>query len=422
MVIAVLGVQWGDEGKGKIVDALCENAHLVVRCQGGANAGHTVVIDGSKRVLHLVPSGILTDGTYCLIADGVVVDLDVLHAEIENLANAGIDVWKRLAVSKRAHVVLPLHREIESIHEEARGKARIGTTGRGIGPCYSDKASRLGIRICDLLEPKRLADRVKALYRAHGLDDRRSAGSVEAAMAYLEGFTETIRRIAADTHAILFQALEANKRIVLEGSQGFLLDIDHGSYPYVTSCNTGIHGLLAGCGIPPSAVTSIVGVAKAYVTRVGGGPLPTEMEEPIQTEVRQKGEEFGATTGRPRRCGWLDLVALRYACRANGVTSLAVTKMDTLAGLDTVKVCVGYDYGAQSLDTVPAEAEALGECNPKYETAEVWGDLSGVQCFGDLPSEARSYLRAIEHWAGAEIELVSTGPERRSILRAKQLT
>ncbi|HEC83409.1 MAG TPA: adenylosuccinate synthetase, partial [Firmicutes bacterium] len=269
MVTAVLGLQWGDEGKGKIVDVLCEQADLVVRCQGGANAGHTVVIEDQKHILHLVPSGILTEGIRCVIGDGVVIDLEVLEREIEHLVSAGIDVWDRLAVSKRAHVVLPIHKKIERLHEEARGKSRIGTTGRGIGPCYGDKATRLGIRFGDILD-RNLDEKLRLLCRVHDLGDEDL--SAEAMLAYLERFGEMVNRIAADTHSILFDAMDKNRRILLEGSQGFLLDIDHGTYPYVTSCNTGIHGLLSGSGIPPSKVVRVIGVAKAYVTRVGAGP------------------------------------------------------------------------------------------------------------------------------------------------------
>jgi len=415
MVTAVLGLQWGDEGKGKIVDVLCEQADLVVRCQGGANAGHTVVIEGQKHVLHLVPSGILTEGIRCVIGDGVVIDLEVLEREIEHLVSAGIDVWNRLAVSKRAHVVLPLHKRLERLHEEARGKSRIGTTGRGIGPCYGDKATRLGIRFGDILD-RNLDEKLRLLCRVHDLGDEDL--SAEAMLAYLERFGEMVNRIAADTHSILFDAMDKNRRILLEGSQGFLLDIDHGTYPYVTSCNTGIHGLLSGSGIPPSRVVRVIGVAKAYVTRVGAGPMPTEMEEPFQGQIRQRGAEYGATTGRPRRCGWLDLVALRYACRANGVTSLAITKLDTLAGIETLKVCTAYDFNGQTLTSPPAETEVLARCVPGYEVVKPWDRLEEVGSIDDLPSEARTYLEMITDWTQTPIELVSIGPERKRILRA----
>ncbi len=418
MVTAVLGLQWGDEGKGKIVDALCEEADVAVRCQGGANAGHTVVIEGTKHVLHLIPSGILRANTYCVIADGVVVDLDVLSEEINRLRSLGLEVLDRLAVSMRAHVVLPLHRRIEAIHEEARGKERIGTTGRGIGPCYSDKAARLGIRICDVLQRDSLAGKIKALYEAHGFNGTQADEEIERTLGYLSRFADLMRRVGKDTHVILAEALASGKSILLEGSQGFMLDLDHGTYPYVTSCNTGIHGLLTGSGLPPGALTKVVGVAKAYVTRVGAGPFPTQMEEPFQSQVRERGQEFGATTGRPRRCGWLDLVALRYACRTNGITSLAITKLDTLGGIEILKVCTAYKYGGKIFDVPPPSAGILSHCIPQYKQVDPWRDLGTLSCFDDLPREAKAYLALIEEWTDSRVEVVSTGAERASILRA----
>ena len=334
-VTAVIGLQWGDEGKGKVVDAICERADFVARCQGGANAGHTIVVGERKFILHLVPSGILRERATCLIGNGVAVDLDVLKQELAELKAAGVGTSGRLVVSRRAHVVLPFHKQADRAEEASRGDGRIGTTLRGIGPCYGDKYARVGIRIGDLADPSALEERVAGLRRAHAVATAAGpALDVDETLAHCRGHADMIAELSGDVGSILLRAASDGKRVVLEGAQGFLLDIDHGAYPYVTSSNTGVHGLVTGSGLPPSSITRVVGVLKAYVTRVGEGPLPTEMEEPYQTLVRERGREFGATTGRPRRCGWLDLVALEYSCSMNGVTALALTKLDVLSGLD----------------------------------------------------------------------------------------
>jgi adenylosuccinate synthase len=417
-VTAVIGLQWGDEGKGKIVDTLCEDADVVVRCQGGANAGHTVVIGGQRFILHLVPSGILREGVTCLIGNGVVVDLEMLAQELEELAGAGIAASGRLMVSKRAHVVLPIHKKVETIREELRGDRRLDTTRRGIGPCYSDKFARFGIRVGDILNESSLGAKVRSICRAYEVS--RPGGLAfdpDEVMQYLAEHRPMLQELAGDTLAVLTDSLAKDEETILEGSQGFLLDIDHGTYPFVTSCNTGVHGLACGAGLAPSAIDRVVGVTKSYVTRVGEGPLPTRMDGPIESRVREKGQEYGATTGRPRRCGWPDLVALTYSCRINGVTSLAITKLDTLAGLDAVNVCVAYEYFGNRVDTFPSDIEMLQECVPRYAIRASWGELEDVSDIGDLPAGAADYIESLLEVTGCLLELVSVGPERHEIIK-----
>lgn len=419
-VTAVIGLQWGDEGKGKVVDVACERADVVARCQGGANAGHTVVVDGRKFVLHLLPAGILRENVKCLIATGVAVDLEVLASELRQLEEVGIKASGRLVVSRRAHLVLPLHKHADRAEEAARGGLKIGTTLRGIGPCYSHKYARLGVRVGDLLSPSTLDDRLSALGQALAAGPRdHPRPDLDETHQYCRSHLQMVREISGDTVSALMDALAENKRVVLEGAQGFLLDVDYGTYPYVTSSNTGIHGLISGTGLPPSSIDKVVGVVKAYVTRVGEGPLPTEMEEPHQTAVRERGGEFGATTGRARRCGWLDLVALDYACRLNGVTSLAVTKLDTLSGLDTLKVCVEYQGPGAAVSAFPSEVDLLAKCVPRYALAETWSTLDSARHLADLPGSARRYLDRITACAGSKLEMVSVGPARADVIRVE---
>jgi adenylosuccinate synthase len=435
-VTAIVGLQWGDEGKGKIVDVVCEDADLVIRCQGGANAGHTVVANGRKFVLHLVPAGILRENATCLIGSGVVVDLDVLAAELEDLNAAGISTSGRLVISRRAHLVLPIHKDADRREEQSRGAGRIGTTLRGIGPCYSHKCDRLGIRVGDLLDQAVLDRRLSGLRHALGKavngaaptgPSARQSGSARPDGAGLPDLDETyqycrkhtamVREMSGDAVSHALDALAANKNIVLEGAQGFLLDIDYGTYPYVTSSNTGVHGLASGSGLPPSSISKVVGVMKAYITRVGAGPLPTEMEEPYQSKVREKGSEFGATTGRPRRCGWLDMVALDYSCRANGVTSLAITKLDPLSGIDSLKVCVGYRVGDERVAAFPSEVDLLAKCVPQYEAGDTWESMGSPHRFEDLAEGAKRYLRRITSLARCKLGIVSVGPGRDDVIR-----
>ncbi|MFH1314180.1 MAG: adenylosuccinate synthase [Candidatus Eisenbacteria bacterium] len=419
-VTAVIGLQWGDEGKGKIVDDLSRQADIVVRCQGGANAGHTIIVDGTKFILHLVPSGILSEGVTCLIGNGVVLDLEVLDQEIRELAEAGIETSGRLLVSRRTHVVLPIHKQAEAFREELRGDRRLDTTKRGIGPCYSDKYARLGIRVGDILSPQTLEDKVKTACGAgegsHGGGRRFDCDEV---MEYCRKYTPMLEEFTGDTLAVLTESLAGDKQVLLEGSQGFLLDIDHGTYPFVTSSNTGIHGLACGAGLAPSAIDKVVGVVKSYVTRVGEGPMPTLIDEPVQSVIREKGREYGATTGRPRRCGWLDLFALKYSCMLNGVTSIALTKLDTLSGLEELNVCVAYEYHGSLVGAFPADSEFLAECVPRYVTSATWGDLDGVTGVHDLPAGATEYVERILNTAGCGLELISVGPGRGELIKVE---
>ena len=419
-ITAVIGLQWGDEGKGKVVDALCQGADVVVRCQGGANAGHTVVVDGKQSVLHLLPSGILTENIVCIVGNGVVIDLDVLRQEIEDIEKAGLRTSGRIILSTKAHVVLPIHKRVEAVQEEKRGNRKIDTTRRGIGPSYSDKYSRTGIRVGDLLEPATLADKVGGLCESHsGLRDDKPGSSTDENLEYCMRHTDMVKEIAGDAGDVLRRSVREGKEILLEGSQGFLLDVDHGTYPYVTSSNTGIHGLANGAGLAPAGIERVVGVAKAYTTRVGAGPFPTLMEEPFQTEVRERGNEYGATTGRPRRCGWLDLSAIRYACALNGVTSLAVTKLDTLSGLSELRLCEGYNCDGTFIDTFPADLHVLRDCIPRYADSPTWGDIAGVKDSADLPPAAHRYVERMLEAASCELEFISIGPGREQLIRVE---
>jgi adenylosuccinate synthase len=419
-VTAIIGLQWGDEGKGKVVDVLCERADYVVRCQGGSNAGHTVVTGGRTFILHLVPSGILRENVVCAIASGVAVDLDELARELDELRRAGIETADRLLLSNKAHVVLPHHKRLDGAEETSRGDTKIGTTMRGIGPCYADKYARFGIRVGDLLDGPELEKRIVASARAHaGGCGGKPVFDADEVRAYCRTHRDLVAELSWDTTSILLDAAGAGKEVVLEGAQGFLLDIDHGTYPFVTSSNTGVHGLITGSGLPASCIDSVVGVLKAYVTRVGEGPLPTEMEEPYQARVREKGGEFGATTGRPRRCGWLDLVALRYACALNGVTSLALTKLDILSGLDRLQICASYEHDGRTLDSFPSESGFLAQCRPCYTRQEPWPDLGDAKRVDDLPGAAAAYVELVAGAAEAPVELVSVGPGRGATLRVQ---
>lgn len=416
-VKAVIGLQWGDEGKGKVVDALCSDADIVVRCQGGANAGHTVIVKESKFILHLVPSGILRDGVRCLVANGVALDPEVLDREISELRQAGIETSGRLMVSRRAHVVLPIHKRIEVVREMLRGDRRLDTTKRGIGPTYSDKCTRLGIRVGDILNPATLPAKVGLLLEAYDLARfGESVPDSDEILAFCDTYRPMLEEISGDTLGVLAAGIAAGKRVLLEGAQGFMLDIDYGTYPFVTSCNTGIHGLACGAGLAPSVIDEVVGVVKSYVTRVGEGPLPTRMDERTETLVREKGQEYGATTGRPRRCGWLDLKALRYSCSVNGVTSVAITKIDTLAGLETVKVCTAYEHSGGVVQTFPADIEFFEGCVPDYVECPPWPELGEVTVLEALPPGAADYVNRIVDAAGCGLELVSTGPARSQLI------
>src|SRR5690349_5162970 len=411
--IAVLGAQWGDEGKGKIVDLLTPNFSIVARYQGGHNAGHTVYANGRKFVLRLLPSGILHDGITCVIGNGVVVDPQALFAEIDELTAAGVTVGDRLVVSDKAHLILPYHRELDLLSEARRGERKIGTTSRGIGPAYEDKIARRGVRVGDLANTDALTDAIR-----HNVDARNRliGDSVMDAGQVLSDLRAAWKRMApwvADVSLVLSRARAEGRSIMFEGAQGTLLDIDHGTYPYVTSSNATIGGVCTGLGIPPKAIDGVLGVAKAYTTRVGEGPLPTELFGELGNRLRETGQEFGAVTGRPRRCGWYDAVAVRYAVRVNGLDALALTKLDVLDGLPELQVCTSYTCRGQILTEMPGELAQLAACEPIYETLPGWSQPTrGVRIYDDLPGEARAYIARLEAITGVPAAIVSTGSGR----------
>jgi adenylosuccinate synthase len=417
-VVVVVGAQWGDEGKGKLVDVLAERADWVVRYQGGANAGHTVDLGDRSFVLHQIPSGILHPGVRCAIGNGVVLDPDTLFDEIDGLVKAGVDVEGRLYVSERAHLVLPYHKAVDGA--SASSKA-IGTTGRGIGPAYEDKIARRGVRVLDLRHPERLREVVeKGAAHARGMLSRDGSDKVvdvDAVLALLSRLSERLLPLAEDVGLTVHRAVRSGAAVLLEGAQGSLLDIDHGTYPFVTSSNTTAGGASVGVGIGPNAIDRVLGVVKAYTTRVGNGPLPTELEEPLQTQVRTLGNEFGATTGRPRRCGWFDALVVKYATRVNGLSDLAVTKLGVLDTLDRLGVCVGYEIDGELHDEFPGDLVKLDYVKPKYEWFDGWRrSTATARTLGDLPAEARRYLDRIETLVEAPITYVSVGTRRDQII------
>ena len=417
--VCIVGIQWGDEGKGKIVDALTTGFDIVVRYQGGANAGHTVKIGEDQFIFHLIPSGILQDGKVCIIGNGVVLDPRALIEELDELRRKGIDHEANLWISERAHVVLPYHRLLDAAREESSPGGKIGTTLRGIGPCYTDKAARLGIRMVDLIDPRafrvllsrNLEQKNAELVKLFGKEPL----DFDAVHDEYCGYAERLRPRVRDISKLLWEEERAGKRIIFEGAQGTLLDLDLGTYPYVTSSNTSFLGLGAGTGFSPRRVSNVLGVAKAYSTRVGEGPFPTELKDETGEELRRKGAEFGATTGRPRRCGWLDLVALRYAIRYGDVDSLAITKLDVLDGFDRIKVATRYLQGGQQVDEFPTASGE--EHRPDYDTLPGWRcDISGSRRFEDLPPEARRYLQFIADRLDTPISMVSVGKEREATI------
>jgi adenylosuccinate synthase len=417
MNIAVLGAQWGDEGKGKIVDLLTPNFDIVARYQGGHNAGHTVYANGRKFVLRLLPSGILHDGITCVIGNGVVVDPQALFAEIDELARAGIDVGNRLLVSDKAHLILPYHRELDLLSEARRGERKIGTTSRGIGPAYEDKIARRGVRVGDLANPESLAEAVRHNVAAR---NRIIGDSTMDAQQVLDDLALAWARMApwvTDVSLFLDRARQTKRSIMFEGAQGTLLDIDHGTYPYVTSSNATIGGVCTGLGVGPRAIDAVLGVAKAYTTRVGEGPLPTELLGELGNRLRESGQEFGAVTGRPRRCGWYDAVAVRYAVRINGLNALALTKLDVLDGMPELQICTAYRCRGGNLSEMPGDVAQLSACEPVYETLPGWTKPSaGVRQYKDLPVEARKYVTRLEEVTGVPAAIISTGSAREDTI------
>jgi adenylosuccinate synthase len=415
--VVVIGTQWGDEGKGKIVDLLAEHADVVVRFQGGNNAGHTMVIRGEKFINHLVPSGILQNKV-CVLGNGMVVDPAVLLKEMDFLAGKGIATGPdRIKISEIAQLIMPYHQKIDLAREEKKGAQQIGTTGRGIGPAYEDKVARRGIRFVELLEPETFDRMVREILEEKNfyLQNYFNAQPIDAD-SIIGPYREYADRLApyvANVSVVVAAAVKRRRHLLFEGSQGTHLDIDHGTYPYVTSSNTLAANACCGTGLGPKRITDIIGIVKAYTTRVGKGPFPTELTDAIGNHLQEKGAEFGSTTGRRRRCGWLDAVILRNAVRLNGVTSLAITKLDVLDGLESLKICTGYDYRGQILDVVPASLKVLEECRPVYETLPGWSEtISAIKRFSRLPKNVKSYLRRIEELTGASIDIVSVGPDR----------
>jgi adenylosuccinate synthase len=413
MNIAVLGAQWGDEGKGKIVDLLTPHFSIVARYQGGHNAGHTVYAGGRKFVLRLLPSGILHEGITCVIGNGVVVDPQALFAEIDELARAGIDVGDRLMISDKAHLILPYHRELDLLSEARRGERKIGTTSRGIGPAYEDKIARRGVRVGDLANPESLAEAVQHNVAARNRLIAESTMDWRQVIEELERAWARMGRWVTDISLFLAKARTNGQSIMFEGAQGTLLDIDHGTYPYVTSSNATIGGVCTGLGVGARAIDGVLGVAKAYTTRVGEGPLPTELTGEIGNRLRETGQEFGAVTGRPRRCGWYDAVAVRYAVRVNGLDALALTKLDVLDGLPELQVCTGYRSGGSLLTELPGDVTLLATCEPVYETLPGWTTPTrSARRYEDLPREAQAYVARIEEITGVPAAILSTGSDR----------
>ncbi len=415
--VVVLGTQWGDEGKGKIVDLLSHDADAVVRFQGGHNAGHTLVIAGEKTVLHLIPAGILQPGVECLIGNGVVLSLKALKKEIEALEQRGLDVKSRIRISPACAIIMPYHELLDRAREQARGDKAIGTTGRGIGPAYEDKVARRGLRTSDLLKPAGLAEKIEPVLDFHNfvLQQRFKVQPLDLQQVVAEAVElgEYFKGMVIDVSRRVYALRQQGKRIMFEGAQGSLLDIDHGTYPYVTSSNTTVGGVCTGAGVGPNAIDYILGITKAYTTRVGGGPFPTELFDANGKHMGEKGAEFGATTGRARRCGWLDAVALRRMIELNGVSGLCVTKLDVLDGLPELKICTAYKLDGEVLDSIPLDSDRWQDIEPIYETFAGWQEpTAGTTEFDHLPQAARDYVEAMERLVGAPAHIISTGPER----------
>jgi len=417
-VTLVLGAQWGDEGKGKIVDILSKDADIVARYQGGANAGHTVVFNGKKFILHLIPSGILNPNSFCIIGNGVVIDPYALLEEIDLLGKFNISVDNRLLISNKAHLILPYHKILDKVSEECSEKS-IGTTGRGIGPAYVDKFARCGIRVSEILHPeilknhleKNFKEKIQLITKYYGKEVEEQDYNRQIS-EYLEALNK-IKQYLADTTFFINRQIKDGKKVLIEGAQGTLLDVDHGTYPFVTSSNPTSGGACTGLGIPPTVITNIIGVAKAYTTRVGNGPFPTELKDETGEIIRKNGFEYGSTTGRPRRCGWLDLVALKYSIMINGINSLALTKIDVLSSFSEIKVCVKYQIDGNETTEFPSDSIILDNAKPIYQVLPGWNkSLAGINAYENLPSETKEYIKFIEDYLQIPINIISTSPER----------
>lgn len=416
----VIGTQWGDEGKGKYIDMLAKNSDIVVRFSGGNNAGHTIVADGVKYALHLIPSGILHKGKICIIGNGVVVDPAVLLEETKKLNEKGISTDK-LLISDRAHVIMPYHKLLDELQEKFRGDNSIGTTKRGIGPCYADKTERCGIRICDLIDEEILIEKIKQNLIVKNLIIEKVYGGQkfdenEIINEYLE-YGKLLKPHVANTNSFLFDAMEQGKNILFEGAQATFLDLDFGTYPYVTSSNPTAGGVCTGAGIGPVNIDEVYGVFKAYTSRVGAGPFPTEQDNEMGDKIRELGFEYGTTTGRPRRCGWLDLVMIRYAARINGLTSLAINHLDTIGKIPKIKLCVAYMKEGQQINYFPSSLKELEKCEPMYEEFDTWDeDISNIREFDELPTNAKTYIKRIEDIVGVKVKLIGVGKEREQTI------
>ncbi len=417
MNLAVLGAQWGDEGKGKIVDLLAPQFDIVARYQGGHNAGHTVYANGRKFILRLIPSGILHPGVLCVIGNGVVVDPQALLEEVDELAGAGVDVAGRLVISDKAHLILPYHRDLDLLAEARRGERKIGTTSRGIGPAYEDKVGRRGIRAGDLADRQALEHSIRENVTARNRLVHETTMDWRAVLDQVLAAGVRIRPWVRDVSLMLCEAMRQGRSVLFEGAQGTLLDIDHGTYPYVTSSNASIGGVCTGLGIGPRHIDRVLGVAKAYTTRVGEGPLPTELPDAAGDRLRESGNEYGAVTGRPRRCGWYDAVAVRYSVRINGLDALALTKLDVLDGIDPVQICTAYRSGGELVSEFPSESGRLAQCEPVYESLPGWTrPTRGVTRFEELPAAARRYVARLEEVSGVPVALISTGSDRHETI------
>jgi adenylosuccinate synthase len=419
--IVVVGAQWGDEGKGKIIDILTKDADIVARYQGGHNAGHTVVVNDEQFILHLIPSGILHPGKVCMIGNGVVIDPEALIEEIEGLKTRGVIIEDNLFISKNAHLIMPYHRVIDKESERFKGKRSIGTTGRGIGPAYVDKMSRIGIRMVDLLDPETFREKLEAnlsdinylldnIYKIERFD-------LEEVYSKYMGYAGRIGRYITDVSILANRYIGEGKSILFEGAQGTLLDVDHGTYPYVTSSNAMAGGACTGLGIGPTKIDGVLGVSKAYTTRVGGGPFPTDLKDKLGEDIRAKGREYGATTGRPRRCGWFDAVAVRYSVMINGLNGLALTKLDILDEYPEIKICVGYKYKGKIYEEMPHETSVLWGCEPIYEEMVGWQQSTiGIKNYESLPEKAKAYINRVGGLIGVNIDLISTSQRREDII------
>lgn len=424
--VVLIGAQWGDEGKGKVTDFLAEKAQLVVRYQGGNNAGHTVVVGDKEYKLHLIPSGILYPDKLCLIGNGVVIDPQVLLKELDYLAERGIST-QGLRINPRAHLIMPYHKKLDEVEEEAKGVNKIGTTRRGIGPAYMDKAARIGIRVVDLLDRDEFAAKLEQNLKAKNLLLEKvyhSEGfSFEEIFETYLAYGERLRPYVADTSLLIDEAIKEGKNVLFEGAQGTLLDLDHGTYPYVTSSHPIAGAACIGAGVGPTKINKVIGIAKAYTTRVGEGPFPTELLDELGQQIREAGHEFGTTTGRPRRCGWFDAVILRYAVRVSGIDTLALTKLDVLTGLPVLKICVAYQKADGTvIREFPASLKELAQCQPVYEEMEGWTeDLSGVTNYEQLPAAAKAYVQRIEELSGVPVSIVGVGTRRNQTLVRQEI-